>query len=89
MISTLTPRERKVLILRFGLNDGQDRTLEEVGKAISVGPERVRQILGKAIRKMRHPSRANRIAGHRPSVAAFLKKRREEEEKFKIDMNWK
>ena len=57
MIDTLTPREQRLLELRFGLKDGQPRTLEAVGKEFNVTRERIRQIQGKALRKLRHPSR--------------------------------
>ena len=57
VMSTLTPREAKVLKLRFGLEDGKSRTLEEVGKEFNVTRERIRQIEAKALRKLRHPSR--------------------------------
>ena len=58
VLSTLTPREEKVLRLRFGLEDGRSRTLEEVGKEFNVTRERIRQIEAKALRKLRHPSRS-------------------------------
>lgn len=58
VLSTLTPREKKVLELRFGLEDGRNRTLEEVGKEFNVTRERIRQIEAKALRKLRHPSRS-------------------------------
>ena len=58
MLSTLTAREEKVLRLRFGLEDGRPRTLEEVGKEFDVTRERIRQIEAKALRKLRHPSRS-------------------------------
>ena len=58
VLSTLTPREEKVLKLRFGIEDGRTRTLEEVGKEFNVTRERIRQIEAKALRKLRHPSRA-------------------------------
>ena len=58
VLSTLTPREEKVLRLRFGLEDGRPRTLEEVGKEFDVTRERIRQIEAKALRKLRHPSRS-------------------------------
>ncbi|MEK7281541.1 MAG: sigma-70 family RNA polymerase sigma factor, partial [Chloroflexota bacterium] len=60
-LSTLAPRERRVLSLRFGLEDGQSRTLEEVGKEFGVTRERIRQIEAKALRKLRHPSRSRRL----------------------------
>ena len=58
VLSTLTPREEKVLRLRFGLDDGKTRTLEDVGKEFNVTRERIRQIEAKALRKLRHPSRS-------------------------------
>jgi len=61
VMSTLTPREAKVLKLRFGLEDGKARTLEEVGKVFDVTRERIRQIEAKALRKLRHPSRSKRL----------------------------
>ena len=61
VMSTLTPREAKVLKLRFGLEDGKARTLEEVGKEFDVTRERIRQIEAKAIRKLRHPSRSKKL----------------------------
>jgi len=63
VLSTLTPRERRVLTLRFGLDDGCQRTLEEVGNEFNVTRERVRQIEAKALRKMRHPTRAAKLKG--------------------------
>lgn len=60
ILNTLTPREEKVLRLRFGLDDGRARTLEEVGKEFNVTRERIRQIEAKALRKLRHPSRRDR-----------------------------
>ena len=60
-LSTLTPREAKVLALRFGLEDGHPRTLEEVGKEFNVTRERIRQIEAKALRKLRHPNRSKRL----------------------------
>ncbi len=61
VLSTLTEREQKVLRLRFGLNDGRQRTLEEVGKEFNVTRERIRQIEAKALRKLRHPSRSRKL----------------------------
>ena len=61
VMSTLTPREAKVLRLRFGLEDGKARTLEEVGKEFDVTRERIRQIEAKALRKLRHPSRSKKL----------------------------
>jgi RNA polymerase primary sigma factor len=61
VLETLTDRERKVLILRFGLDDGRARTLEEVGKKFDVTRERIRQIEAKALRKLRHPSRSKKL----------------------------
>ena len=61
VLSTLTPREQKVLRLRFGLDDGRARTLEEVGKEFNVTRERIRQIEAKALRKLRHPSRSRKL----------------------------
>ncbi len=61
VLQTLTPRERKVLELRFGLQDGRSRTLEEVGQYFSVTRERIRQIEAKALRKLRHPSRSRKL----------------------------
>lgn len=60
-MGTLTPREAKVLKLRFGLEDGKSRTLEEVGKEFMVTRERIRQIEAKALRKLRHPSRSKKL----------------------------
>ena len=57
-LSTLTERERKVILLRFGLEDGHPKTLEEVGKVFGVTRERIRQIEAKALRKLKHPSRS-------------------------------
>jgi len=61
VLSTLTPREEKVLRLRFGLDDGRARTLEEVGREFQVTRERIRQIEAKALRKLRHPSRSKKL----------------------------
>jgi RNA polymerase primary sigma factor len=61
VLDTLTPRERRVLKLRFGLIDGHQRTLEEVAKRIGVTRERIRQIEVKALRKLRHPTRSKQL----------------------------
>ncbi len=61
VLDTLTPREERVLRLRFGLDDGHQRTLEEVGKVFNVTRERIRQIEAKALRKLRHPSRSKKL----------------------------
>ena len=61
VLDTLTPREEKVLRLRFGLDDGRQRTLEEVGREFNVTRERIRQIEAKALRKLRHPSRSKKL----------------------------
>ena len=61
VLNTLTPREEKVLRLRYGLDDGHPRTLEEVGKEFNVTRERIRQIEAKALRKLRHPNRIKHL----------------------------
>jgi RNA polymerase primary sigma factor len=61
VLGTLTDREQRVLRLRFGLDDGRARTLEEVGKVFDVTRERIRQIEAKALRKLRHPSRSRKL----------------------------
>src|SRR5262245_59803010 len=61
VLNMLTPREERVLKMRFGLEDGTERTLEEVGRAFGVTRERIRQIEAKALRKLRHPSRSRRL----------------------------
>ena len=61
VLNTLTSREEKVLRLRFGLEDGRARTLEEVGQVFGVTRERIRQIEAKALRKLRHPSRSKKL----------------------------
>lgn len=66
VLDTLTPREEKVLRLRYGIDDGRPRTLEEVGKEFNVTRERIRQIEVKALRKLRHPSRSKRLRDFNP-----------------------
>ena len=61
VLGTLTPREEEVLRLRFGLDDGRDRTLEEIGERFNLSRERIRQIEAKAIRKLKHPRRSNKL----------------------------
>jgi RNA polymerase primary sigma factor len=61
VLKTLTPREEKVLRMRFGIGEKSDHTLEEVGRDFSVTRERIRQIEAKALRKLRHPSRAKKL----------------------------
>lgn len=61
VLRTLNPREEKIVRMRFGLEDGTERTLEEVGQAFQVTRERIRQIEAKALRKLRHPSRSHRL----------------------------
>ncbi|OVE74260.1 RNA polymerase sigma factor RpoD, partial [bacterium B13(2017)] len=72
VLSTLTPREKKVLMLRFGIGDGTPRTLEEVGKEFAVTRERVRQIEAKALRKMRHPIRSKKLKGFLEDISPDL-----------------
>jgi len=64
VLDELTEREKRVLQLRFGLKDGHARTLEEVGREFSVTRERIRQIEGKALRKLRHPTRSRKLKGY-------------------------
>ena len=61
VLETITPREEKVIRLRFGLDDGKERTLEQVGNVFGVTRERIRQIEAKALRKLRHPSRSKKL----------------------------
>ena len=61
VLHTLTPREEKIMKMRFGLEDGTERTLEEVGRFFAVTRERIRQIEAKALRKLRHPSRSLKL----------------------------
>ena len=61
VLKTLTPREEKVIKMRFGLDDGSEHTLEEVGQSFAVTRERIRQIEAKALRKLKHPSRSRKL----------------------------
>ena len=61
VLHTLTPREEQVIRMRFGIGDGSEHTLEEVGQRFSVTRERIRQIEAKALRKLRHPSRSRKL----------------------------
>jgi RNA polymerase primary sigma factor len=61
VLRTLTPREERVVKMRFGLEDGSEHTLEEVGQSFQVTRERIRQIEAKALRKLRHPSRSRKL----------------------------
>ena len=61
VLKSLSPREEKVIMMRFGLEDGSEHTLEEVGQRFAVTRERIRQIEAKALRKLRHPSRSRRL----------------------------
>ena len=73
VLTTLTDRERRVLSLRFGVGDGAQRTLEEVGNEFNVTRERVRQIEAKALRKMRHPTRSNKLRGFLDAIEAEVR----------------
>jgi RNA polymerase primary sigma factor len=64
VLASISPRESRVLELRFGLEDGRSRTLEEVGREFHVTRERIRQIEAKALRKLRHPSRSKKLKGY-------------------------
>ena len=61
MLRTLSPREERIIKMRFGLEDGSEHTLEEVGRSFAVTRERIRQIEAKALRKLRHPSRSHKL----------------------------
>ena len=61
MLKTLTPREEMIIKMRFGMEDGTERTLEEVGQSFALTRERIRQIEAKALRKLRHPSRSSKL----------------------------
>ncbi|MGH9526379.1 MAG: sigma-70 family RNA polymerase sigma factor, partial [Terriglobales bacterium] len=69
VLKTLSPREEKVIKMRFGLDDGSEHTLEEVGQSFAVTRERIRQIEAKALRKLRHPSRSRRLRAFVEGVA--------------------
>lgn len=84
VLDSLTERERKILRLRFGLQDGYARTLEEVGKQFKVTRERIRQIEAKALRKLRHPTRSRQLEGFLESnTDVALKKKAAEPDKFR------
>ncbi len=70
VLNTLTPREERVIKMRFGLEDGTEHTLEEVGQNFAVTRERIRQIEAKALRKLRHPSRSRRLRAFSMEAAA-------------------
>ncbi len=75
VLRTLTPREEKVIKMRFGLEDGSEHTLEEVGQSFAVTRERIRQIEAKALRKLRHPvalAQAARVHGRRARLTAVV-----------------
>lgn len=80
VLSTLTPRERKVIDLRFGLNDAEEHTLEEVGHKFGLTRERIRQIEAKALRKLRHPSRSKKLRGYVDEPRPPLETRAEDRE---------
>jgi RNA polymerase primary sigma factor len=80
VLSSLTPRQRKVLQLRFGLEDGRSRTLEEVGEKFEVTRERIRQIEDKALRRLRHPSRSRKLKDFLDDPSAYKRKKEKTEE---------
>ncbi len=63
VLNTLTPREERIIKMRFGLEDGSEHTLEEVGQIFGVTRERIRQIEAKALRRLRHPTKSSRLRG--------------------------
>src|SRR5207248_10994101 len=71
VLRTLTPREEKVIKMRFGLEDGSEHTLEEVGQSFAVTRERIRQIEAKALRKLRHPSRSRNLRAFMDEVIDY------------------
>lgn len=80
VLSTLTPRQRKVLQLRFGLEDGRGRTLEEVGQKFEVTRERIRQIEALSLRRLRHPSRSRKLKDFLDDPSAYKRKKEKTEE---------
>jgi RNA polymerase sigma factor (sigma-70 family) len=80
VLHTLTPREQRILQLRFGLEDGRSRTLEEVGVEFNVTRERIRQIEAKALRKLRHPSRSRKLRDFLDDPAAYKRKEEKSED---------
>ena len=72
VLRTLTPREEKVIKMRFGLEDGSEHTLEEVGQSFAVTRERIRQIEAKALRKLRHPSRSRKLRAFMDGVRDYI-----------------
>ena len=96
-LKTLTPREEKIIKMRFGLEDGSEHTLEEVGQTFAVTRERIRQIEGKALRKLRHPSRSHKLRtflgppreiNSRPLVRSKLEKRDSNLKEAKLMLDW-
>jgi len=81
VLKTLTPREERVLRLRFGLDDGRSRTLEEVGNEYNVTRERIRQIEAKALRKLRHPSRSRKLKDCLDDAEGYERRKKEREAK--------
>ena len=81
VLDSLTPRERRVLQLRFGLEDGRSRTLEEVGRDFNVTRERIRQIEAKALRKLRHPTRSRKLKDYLDGAPRPTKEQKEEAER--------
>jgi len=75
VLKTLTPREEKVIKMRFGLDDGSEHTLEEVGQSFAVTRERIRQIEAKALRKLRHPSRSRKLRAFLEGLRAITSRK--------------
>jgi len=83
VLKTLTPREEKVIKMRFGLDDGSEHTLEEVGQSFAVTRERIRQIEAKALRKLRHPSRSRKLRAFLEALRAITcRKKRTRKQTF-------